>query len=256
MPSPPPSEPVQQPASAPHPLAARTSDSPPPYEAVVFDCDSTLSAIEGVDELAAVLGPEARTAIERLTARAMSGELSLAEVYAPRLAAIRPNRAALDELGRAYVRHAVANAARVCRELAALGKEVHVVSGGLRPAVLAIAAACGVPDERVHAVEVRFDADGAFDGFDESSPLVQPLGKLDLLRALGLDRRRTALVGDGSTDLAAAPACARFIAFAGVARRAAVCEAAAVVVDAPDFEALLPALLTPAERQALDALRS
>ena len=57
------------------------SDAPPPYGTVVFDCDSTLSAIEGVDELAG----EKRDEVEALTRRAMNGELSLDQVYGERL---------------------------------------------------------------------------------------------------------------------------------------------------------------------------
>ena len=49
------------------------------YPLVVFDCDSTLSTIEGVDELAlrAGVGDE----VARLTTAAMAGEVPLDQVY-------------------------------------------------------------------------------------------------------------------------------------------------------------------------------
>ena len=50
------------------------------YDEVFLDCDSTLTATEGIDELARLKGME--EAIERLTRRAMEGEVPLEEVYA------------------------------------------------------------------------------------------------------------------------------------------------------------------------------
>ena len=42
---------------------------------VIFDCDSTLSAIEGVDELARVRGPELFAEVEAMTHAAMDGKI-------------------------------------------------------------------------------------------------------------------------------------------------------------------------------------
>ena len=56
------------------------------FRTVVFDCDSTLSAIEGIDELAG----EHRSAVTELTEAAMRGEVPLQDVYGRRLALIRP----------------------------------------------------------------------------------------------------------------------------------------------------------------------
>ena len=60
--------------AAEHDPAPRCADSAPPYGTIAFDCDSTLSAIEGIDELAAIAGVT-RESVERLTAQAMAGEL-------------------------------------------------------------------------------------------------------------------------------------------------------------------------------------
>ena len=72
-------------------------DHEPPYGTVVFDCDSTLSTIEGIDELCDIVGVEAADVAE-LTTRAMAGELPLEEVYARRLELLRPDAAALETL--------------------------------------------------------------------------------------------------------------------------------------------------------------
>ena len=53
----------------------------PPFAAVYFACDSTLSPPEGVDELLEFADPELRRDIAALTTQAMDGTLPLAEVY-------------------------------------------------------------------------------------------------------------------------------------------------------------------------------
>src|SRR5690606_4012470 len=133
----------------------------PAYATVVFDCDSTLSDIEGIDVLAA----DHREAVARLTDAAMQGELPLEEVYGRRLALVRPDRARIEALAREYVDRLVPDAREVVAALLANGVEVRVVSGGLLPAVRAVARELGIADEMVAAVDLRFDADGAYAGF-------------------------------------------------------------------------------------------
>src|SRR5688500_12744644 len=95
--------------------------------AVVFDCDSTLSAIEGIDELAR----EQRAAIEELTDAAMTGAVPLEAVYGKRLALIRPERARVEALAALYVERLVPDAVEVVRALRREHIEVRIISGGL-----------------------------------------------------------------------------------------------------------------------------
>src|ERR687891_151591 len=141
----------------------------PPFNTVFFDCDSTLSAVEGIDELAR----RASVAQELIpmTAAAMAGCEPLEAVYARRLDVIRPDRDAVHWLGAQYVKTLVDGSHEVVNALQSLGKRVHIVSGGIYQAVISVGQALGVPGERVHAVAVRFDENGAYAGFDESSPL-------------------------------------------------------------------------------------
>jgi phosphoserine phosphatase len=226
-------------------------DTPPPYGTVVFDCDSTLSEIEGIEELAR----EHRDEVARLTARAMDGELPLEEAYGARLDLIRPNREAVLAVADLYLRRAVPGARALVGALRALEKRVVVVSGGLLPAVLPFARALGVEGEdSVHAVDVRFDGSGAYLDFDRDSPLARSGGKVPVLRSIVAREGagRVAFIGDGATDLEAAGEVDRFVAFGGVAPRAAVLEAARVRVLEADLAALAPHLLTGEELAALD----
>jgi phosphoserine phosphatase len=183
----------------------------------------------------------------------MAGRTPLEEVYGRRLALLRPDRERLAALARAYVAALVPGARELVRDLRALGKHVAIVSGGLLPAVRAVAAELGVPADAVHAVDVRLDARGAYAGFDASSPLARAGGKLEVVGALAERHGPLALVGDGVTDLEAAPALARFVAFGGVVRREAVFERARARCDAPDLGALRPLLLSPTELARLGA---
>jgi len=221
------------------------TDSPPPYACVVFDCDSTLSEIEGIDELAGSRADE----IAALTNRAMSGELPLEAVYGARLELLQPTREAVDRVADIYVQRALPNAAQLVAALHSLGKRVAVVSGGLREAVEPFARSLGIDTDEVHAVSARFNDDGSYAGFDESSPLARSGGKPPIVNRIAAPSRpgRTALIGDGVTDLEAAVFVDRFIAFAGVADRPAVTNHASCVVKVADFAALVPHLFTPDE---------
>ncbi len=105
------------------------------FDLVFFDCDSTLSAIEGIDELARHKGKEWRVGV--LTEKAMNGDLDLAEVYGKRLQAIRPTRGQLNAIAERYWETLVPDAEAVIAALRLLGKQVFIVSGGSPDALCA-----------------------------------------------------------------------------------------------------------------------
>ena len=216
------------------------------FRSVVFDCDSTLAAIEGIDELA---GPRIAE-VRALTDAAMDGALPLEEVYGRRLALIRPSRVQVEALGSAYVDALVDDARAVVAALLWLGKDVRVLSGGLRPAVQAIAAELGLRPEAVGAVDIWFDPDGDYAGFDRDSPLARNGGKPEAILKWSLPRP-TVLVGDGATDLEARRAVDCFAAFMGVVYRSAVADAADIVVRAPSLAPILALAASPEERLRL-----
>jgi len=228
------------------------ADAPPPYGTLVFDCDSTLSSIEGVDELCDLTGTP-RAEVEAMTNRAMDGAIALEEIYRTRLERMAPDRAALEELGRRYVATALPHARELVAAARALEKRVYVVSGGLRQPVCALARELGIDEDDVHAVEVFLSRSGAWSGWDELSPLARSGGKLEVLRGIARTDRGggVALVGDGVTDLEAAPAARRFVAFAGVVAREKVVAAASAVCRARDLAGLVPLLFSVEEIELL-----
>lgn len=219
----------------------------PPFRSVIFDCDSTLSALEGIE----ALSRDHREEVERLTAASMTGEVPLDEVYARRLELARPDRAAVDALGRAYIDAIIPGAREVVAALHQHDVDVRILSGGLLPAVRTLAAELGVPGEKVAAVPVRFHDDGSYAGFDDRAAPARAGGKLEVVRGwLPALPRPVMLVGDGATDLEARPAVDLFVAFAGVADRPAVTAAADIVVRSASLAPILALTLGPAPAEA------
>lgn len=213
------------------------------YRTVIFDCDSTLSALEGIEELASAH----RREVETLTDAAMRGEVPLEEVYGRRLELIRPTRAAVEALIPRYIEGLVDDAAPAIRVLRGAGVEVRVVSGGLLPAVLGLTRHLGLPDEAVAAVPIRFSGDGAYAGFDDTAPPARAGGKAEVVRAWRNGATAIAgpvmFVGDGATDLEAKGEVELFVAFAGVLERPEVLASAPVVIRSSSLAPVLPLAL-------------
>ena len=220
------------------------------FQTVVFDCDSTLSAIEGIEELAR----EHRAEVEALTEEAMRGTIPLEQIYGRRLDLVRPPRGRVLALGQLYIDTLVPDAAETIAALRAEGVEVRVISGGLKPAVLTMARALGVADEAVAAVDIYFDGDGGYAGFDDRSPLAMSGGKRRVIEDWKL-ARPILMVGDGATDQETQPVVDAFAAFAGVVYRAGVVAAADYVIRERSLAPILPLALggrRPASTSAQD----
>jgi phosphoserine phosphatase len=209
-----------------------------PYKTVIFDCDSTLSTIEGIEELAY----EHRAQIEALTEEAMRGVVPLEQVYARRLELVRPPRGRVMALGQRYIDTVVPDARETIAALQAEGVQVRVISGGLRPAVVAMASWLGVGEDAVAAVDIYFNEDGSYAGFEADSPLAVSGGKRRVVENWDVPRP-SLLVGDGATDQEAQAVVDAFVAFAGVVYRAAVVTAADYVIRERSLAPVVPLAL-------------
>jgi phosphoserine phosphatase len=234
------------------------------YRTIIFDCDSTLTRIEGIDELARLKGMGVEVA--ELTRRAMDGEMSLQDVYRVRLDLLTPTRAELQAVAQRYIAECVPEARETVRVLQACGREVFIVSAGLEPCVVEFARWLGVKREQVRAVPPQFDqlagdwhqfhrrrygANLAERVIDVSAtPLVQQHGKRELIAALP-KRGRSMLVGDGMNDWAARESVNLFVGFGGVVRRASVEAKTEVYLTAPTLAAIVPLALSSRETQLL-----
>lgn len=203
---------------------------------IIFDCDSTLSRIEGIDEVAALSGHGERVA--QLTTAAMNGEIPLERVYGERLNIIRPTLRNVLTVAERYAQTEVTDARAVISHLLAGGKQIFVVSGGIYQAVLPFAKSLGISEQNVCAVHVLFDRHGSYTGF-AASPLTTSTGKAEVIRGLRVSGRTAMLVGDGTSDLAAKHAVDLFVGFGGVVSRPAVRAGAQVFLEGPSLLPLL-----------------
>lgn len=215
------------------------------YDGIAFDCDATLSALEGIDQLAALAGVAEQ--VSALTHRAMNGEIPLDAIYGERLALIRPRERDLATIAKQYLDRTVPGARETIAALHARGIKVAIVSGGILDAILPLVASLGIAPADTFAVRLQFDENGDYTGF-EPSPLTTAAGKAAIVAAWKSANhlQRVAMVGDGMSDVAArAPGAADvIIGYGGVVAREAVRQAADHYSTATDLRDLLP-LLTP-----------
>lgn len=226
------------------------------FPITLFDCDSTLSAVEGIDELA--VDPEQQSSVAALTDKAMAGDVPLEDVYGERLSLLNPTQGDIRSLKLRYKSEVVPDAKAVLDLLKAEGNQNWIISGGLLEPVAEFAAWLGVAPNNVRAVPTQYDPlDGewwsAQEGNGQQSTrlsnsryasysgghLTNSTGKHNLIAEVVTDPGRKLLIGDGASDLAAAGAVDLFVAFAGVVARDAVVANAPVVVTSTSLAPVL-----------------
>jgi phosphoserine phosphatase len=223
------------------------------FDLIFFDCDSTLSTIEGIDELAKLKGKEWRVGL--LTQKAMDGELDLEEVYGKRLKAIRPTRGQLKAIEERYWETIVPDVQAVLAALRYLKKQVFIISGGLAEPVKGFGQRLGVSAQHIRAVELEYnELSGDWWNYHEpqvnhkqtyldydEGPLTVTSGKPDIIRELAGDKHgRRLMVGDGSSDLATRDVVDLFIGFGGVVARQKVLEQSDVFIHSESIAPILP----------------
>jgi phosphoserine phosphatase len=207
---------------------------------ICFDCDSTLSAIEGIDELARLRGPVVLAEIEAMTNAAMDGKIPLEQIFSRRLAIIRPGRAETEAVGRKYIESIEPTARATVANLKSTGWTPVIVSAGYTQAIQPLAEFLGIA--RIEAVQLEFDAAGNYAGFDAAHPATRKGGKPEIVQALRreMNASRIVAVGDGVSDLETKPVVDLFVGFGRYVAREKVKAGAAVFIHSL---AELPALL-------------
>ncbi len=207
---------------------------------ICLDCDSTLSAIEGVDELARLRGPAVLAQVAQMTNDAMDGKIPLESVFARRLEIIRPGRAEAEAVGAHYLREIEPTAVATVAALRAAGWTPVIVSAGYTQAIEPLAKHLGIA--RIEAVRLVFDAAGGYAGFDAAHPATRQGGKLEIVRALKreLHPARLVAVGDGVSDLETRAEVDLFVGFGRYAERPKVKAGAHVFIKS--LAELLPLL--------------
>ena len=211
-----------------------------PIDTVVFDCDGTLSSLEGIVELAKYKGIEEK--IGAMTHCAMdSGGLS-AGFFSKRLNLIRPTRVQLIELSQKYYDYRTKNIEYLITSLQRQGINVFVFSAGFKQAVLPFACQLGILAQHVYAIELKFNAAGEYLNFDRNSPLLEDQGKANLIQKIFPDLEQIVFIGDGANDISVQPYVRKFIGYGGHYYRKAIERSSDIYVrdkDALNLESII-----------------
>lgn len=208
---------------------------------IFIDCDSTLSSIEGIDELARLRGEDMFRECENMTNKAMDGHIAIEDVYGARLDLIKPTAEECEKIGQLYIDTIEPTALDCLAALREKGWEPIIVSGGLTQAIAPFARHLGVA--HVRAVDLIFDDAGRYAGFDGNCPTSRMGGKMKVIDAdkAELGAEQTVMVGDGSSDLETQPFVDLFIGYGGYLERAKVkAEAKQFVYKLSEIPDLLP----------------
>ncbi len=220
-----------------------------PVSAIVFDCDSTLSSIEGIDFLARNNG--VGDAVKLLTSEAMGKTGLNPTVYQQRLDLVIPRREQVHALGHQYFAHRAPDILDVINLFKRLKKEVYLVSSGVNPAVRMFGEMLQIPAENVFAVDLRFDQQGNFLDFERSSPLINNDGKRTILQQLKNHHQDIIHIGDGLNDVVTLDMVTRFIGYGGIAYRKNIADLCKFYINTQSFSALIPLTLTQNEAVSL-----
>lgn len=211
------------------------------FDSVVFDVDSTLVTIEGLDFLADLKGKG--NILKQLTVNAMNGKLSFRKSMEIKMKAISPSREDVIAMGKAYIENVTPGVEETISVLKKNGVKVWILTGNFQPAVGMLASHIGVDKAFVITNNIFFDKSGQYLGFDEENPLSNNGGKAEVMRRFKRKMKRTVYIGDGETDLETKGVVDLFIGFGGVVRRPKVEASADVYITDPNMKTILPFIL-------------
>ncbi len=240
----------------------------PITDLVIFDCDSTLTTVEGIDELANLVASESEADsgqqvalnVAALTKRAMEGDVPLESVYGLRLGSVNPTQAQVSHIANIYRQSAIPDGQAVIEALQTLGVGVFIVSGGLIEPVRDFGTWLGVPSENIFAVDMEYDQlAGEWWRYWEqpggqnprsnylslgASPLTGTRGKNRVVTQIrALHPGRAMMVGDGLSDLEASEEVDLFVGFGGAIYRQRVAQGSPVYITSLSLTPILPLAL-------------
>jgi phosphoserine phosphatase len=211
------------------------------YRFAAFDMDSTLIAIECIDEIAALAGVGEQVAA--ITEAAMRGEITdFRESLSRRLALLAGQpEALLDRVLKERLRFNP-GARELCAALKAAGLRLGLVSGGFTHFTRFVAAELGMDVVRANALEV---ADGRLTGRVVQQDWGDVVDGAEKRRFVeehcarwGLSPRQAIAVGDGANDLPMMGVAGLSVAFCAKPK---VREQATVAIQAGGLDRLLEA---------------
>lgn len=220
-----------------------------PIGSVIFDCDGTLSTLEGIDVIAEHNGVGQE--VVALTKEAMGRSGMNPDLYKKRLDLVRPTQEQVLALGNEYYANRVEDADHVIRVLKQLQKSIYIVSAGLYPAVKYFGKLLDIPENNIIAVNITFDSQGRYINYDMDSPLAYTKGKRIIVSALKKTNPSIAFIGDGLNDVETLDLVERFIGYGGKFYRENIASRCQFYIRSASLAPVLPLLLTMEEYRCL-----
>lgn len=211
------------------------------FKKIIFDLDSTLVTIEGLDWLAQKKGKG--QIVAELTKKSMDGTIPMEKIFDRKMELISPSYIDMVKLGKKYCRSLVKDAKKVISELIKKGGQVWILTGNFDPAVSILAKHLKIPKKRVICNKIYFDKNGKYIDYNRENPLAKNNGKKFLIKKFIGSKKGLVLVGDGSTDLEAKEAVDLFIAFGGVVKRKLIKQKADIYIEDKTLFPILKVLL-------------
>lgn len=211
------------------------------FDSAVFDVDSTLVTIEGLDFLAELKHKEEE--LSKITKAAMGGSMSMRDAMEIKMKTIAPSYKDLVRMGQEYIKNVTPGAIETIKILKKHLIKVWVLTGNFNPAVLMLAEFLGIDSNKVLTNKIYFDSKNNYLKFDLDNPLSNNGGKSVTVNKYKNSMRRTVLIGDGSTDLDTKGVVDLFIGYGGVVYRSNVEKDADVYVKENNLQAIIPYII-------------
>jgi phosphoserine phosphatase len=221
-----------------------------PIKAISFDCDNTLTTIEGIEAIASM--NDCATEVHDMTFTAMTETGLSKELYKKRIELVSPSRTHMTAAAKIYADMKTPDIEEVISTLRQLKKEIYVISAGLNPAISDFANTLGIASNNCFAVDTSFNEDGSYAGFDEDSILIKNDGKNQILNKIKTQHGSVVHIGDGMNDICAQTVADRFIGFGGHVRSKNVEQASPFYITSKSMLTLLPLVLTADEAKKLN----
>ncbi len=176
-----------------------------PIRNFVFDFDSTLTSVEGLDVLAEISlknNPERDEVVKKIqeiTDLGIDGDISFTDSLSRRIALLKANKSQLGELID-FLKTKLSDSVKANQQFFEKYRDqIYVISCGFKEFIEPVVADLGIAPERVFANTFKYDQNGTIIGFDEANPLSQHNGKVNCLKESGIDGE-IQIIGDGYSD--------------------------------------------------------
>lgn len=171
----------------------------------IIDFDSTITQVEGLDELAAIAlanHPDKESVVNQiksLTDQGMNGEISFEDALKQRIKLLKANKSHIETLVNFLKAKVTESFSRNQSFIKEYSDSIYIVSSGFKEFIVPVAVSLGFKESNIYANTFEFDAENNIVGVDQSNFLAQNGGKVKLLKSLNLDGH-ISVIGDGYTD--------------------------------------------------------